>query len=550
MSEKESQILAMYDVRGIQNYIFRTTKLKDAIGASYIVETIIQDALSEASQTAKNNNEKFKEITIDLQWENEDSIIKYNGEDSDVQVLYIGGGNAYVLYSSDELCHYVNRIMSKYVLEHTYSLQLAIATYKKTGDYADDYRKLNEEMNRIKADMIDSRPIGTLPVMAMEYQTGLPVFGKDENDIWMSKETELKREAEDIIRPKKNHDSERRRFDSYIEKGVDSTLSVIHIDGNNMGLRIRELIKDEKDYISAVNSMRHISHNINWSYKNVFEQMQKRFNTYINPKTKKNDYYVLKVLVAGDDLTYVCNGAIAIATVQYFVREITKHCMNENMEGEDLNKYGFSVCAGIAYIRSHFPFSIGYEVAESCCASAKERAKEKAENGKIGNFFDFQFCKNIQAKDIKDIRRSEYHTASGENLMIRPYGFESGDYYDFEHLRKAIQGFESSDDNDFKHLREEIQGSNNKIIPRTVSKKLRNIYPLGKNEVNQFVTFLNSRNRKLPAMNEEEISLSHMYIEDGEKVYARYYDALELMDDYIDLEVIEIRRQQNDYSEV
>ena len=40
MSENDSKVLVMYDVRGIQNYIFRTTKLKDAIGASVLVENI------------------------------------------------------------------------------------------------------------------------------------------------------------------------------------------------------------------------------------------------------------------------------------------------------------------------------------------------------------------------------------------------------------------------------------------------------------------------------------------------------------------------------
>lgn len=38
-------VLAMYDVRGIQKYIFRTAKVQDATGASAIVEDIILEAL-------------------------------------------------------------------------------------------------------------------------------------------------------------------------------------------------------------------------------------------------------------------------------------------------------------------------------------------------------------------------------------------------------------------------------------------------------------------------------------------------------------------------
>ena len=38
------KVLAMYDVRGIQNYIYRTPHIKDAMGASIIIEDIIVNA--------------------------------------------------------------------------------------------------------------------------------------------------------------------------------------------------------------------------------------------------------------------------------------------------------------------------------------------------------------------------------------------------------------------------------------------------------------------------------------------------------------------------
>ena len=41
------KVLAMYDVRGIQNYIYRTPHIKDAMGASIIIEDIIVNALED-----------------------------------------------------------------------------------------------------------------------------------------------------------------------------------------------------------------------------------------------------------------------------------------------------------------------------------------------------------------------------------------------------------------------------------------------------------------------------------------------------------------------
>ena len=41
----EQQVLAMYDVRGIQSYIFKSNAAKEIVGASALVEKIITDGL-------------------------------------------------------------------------------------------------------------------------------------------------------------------------------------------------------------------------------------------------------------------------------------------------------------------------------------------------------------------------------------------------------------------------------------------------------------------------------------------------------------------------
>lgn len=82
------------------------------------------------------------------------------------------------------------------------------------------------------------------------------------------------------------------------------------------------------------------------------------------------------MIVAGDDITYVCNAHIALETVRYYSEQISGLMMvSEESTQENIKKYGFSICAGIAYIGSHFPFYTAYEVAEACCASAKGEAK-------------------------------------------------------------------------------------------------------------------------------------------------------------------------------
>lgn len=535
MGVEQTKVLAMYDVKGIQKYIFRTAKVKDAIGASAIVENIIEDALKHAVDKLR--------LTADLQWSNDDGILPYEPEDKDVQVLYVGGGNAYIICRDRELCLQVNQHMAKYVIEHTYSLQLAVAMTDVSGDYAADYDDLMKNMNDVKANMVMSRPLGALPVMKLELKTGYPVSAKSAED--ESTESLLKKETDRKVRNEIG--TAIKKFDNYAtKKGVDSTLAVVHIDGNNMGLRIRKVISGIHDYEQAVNKMREISYNINSSYKKVFEQMQDFFNenagkheTY---KEKMNDNFILKVLVAGDDITYVCNGKIAIATVEYYCRNIAGYAMIDSETSdraareENLKDYGFSVCAGIAYIGSHFPFHVGYEVAEACCGSAKESAKkeENKDGERIGNWMDFQICKNVQAKDLKTMREREYVTSGGESLVNRPYFISTKtDGALSEHAKKryALDRLKSG----ILFFQDENK------LPRSFAKTLRNTYPLGEMKTQMFYEFLGSRNWKMPDQEQDHTQESLYYVHEGQeqKKYAKWYDALEMMDYYIDLDVLE-----------
>ena len=512
-------VLVMYDVRGIQEYIFRTAKLRDAIGASAIVEDIVEDALKDAGGLGNR---------MQLQWYDEkNGPLDYReNEADDIQVLYIGGGNAFVVFSSRELAVRVNKRMAKYVIDKTYSLQLATAIVDKTDNYQKDFRNIRLEMDRIKENMVVSKPIGAMPVMQVEKKTGYPLTKewKDRGkETVSSTEAKLKAEAGIEKRKLEEKGSAYSRLEKYIsEKGRDSMLAVVHIDGNNMGLRIREQTESLDTYEEAVSKMREISYNINHSYKEVFEEMENDFNTFAKkPKGKENNYFVMKVLTAGDDITYVCNASIAVATVEYFSRHISEKGMVK--ASNDNFQYRFSVCGGIAFFRSHFPFDIAYEVAEACCESAKRRAKDPAnmDGNLIGNWFDFQFCQNVQSMNLERIRQKEYKTAGGESLQLRPY---------FISVEEMHSGFDKVKEKPYtlEKLKEYVGAlvDGNKM-PRSFAKRLRNTYPLGRSEAEAFDAFLKSRGTMLPEV---------LYTKaDGEEC-ATFYDAAEIMDYFLTLD--------------
>ena len=527
-----SQKLVMYDVIGIQNYIFRTAKMRDAIGASYIVENIIEEALEYAAK------KEGSECSCDLKWYMEKGTGGQAGPLSfdetnikNIQVLYIGGGNAYVIFDSQMRAERVSKRMAKYVLDKTYSLMLAVAMANKTDDYSGDYEKLSKEMDRVKARMVVSKPLGSLPVMDVEIKTGFPISKRNARNEQVSTESWLKEEA--VEKKRQNLKKRDKILDNLIDgKNVDSMLAVVHIDGNNMALRIKKLINRVKDYSEAVNLMREISYRISSTYKTVFEDMKAYFddNSLYTGKFEDKllkDLFVMCLITAGDDITYICNAKIALATVEYFFREITKYSMYDNKDEDDPNQYVFSVCAGISYFKSHFPFDVAYDVAEACCKIAKDRAKKitlkTGADELVGNWFDFQFCRSVQCRDLERIRNEQYMTAGGEQLLRRPYYVSVADFERFE--GKVPENLKYST---FIRDMKKYVLDTKKNIPRSYVKELRDTYPLGREQVGVLRSFLMSRNRSLP---------ENLYFKsEGEETEtALLYDALEVADYFISL---------------
>lgn len=567
------RILAMYDVRGIQKYIYATSKLKDAMGASVLIDNIITRALIRACKELKDEME-IRGTEIEWVTEDESRPKPYDHENAkDVQVLYIGGGNAFVSFRDEDLCIEINKKMAKYIIEKTYSLQLAVAYIPMTEDYAADYKAIFDKMNQVKSDMTVTRPLGTLPIMCAELKTGLPVVellddNKSKTVREMSRETYLKWNTKNR---ESKEDALDKILDNYAMRGQDSRIAVIHIDGNNMGLRIRKLIENITDYQKAVTYMRQISYNIKYSYQNTFDKMRAVFEEKdMGDKLKR---FVRKVVVAGDDITYVCNAYIAMETVEWFCKRISQLTMNAGLKNNDsaefrdcdIQEYGFSVCAGIAYMHSHFPFGTAYEVAESCCDQAKKAAKSEFNKAyykvtgegeyktisqkeylagireqsdktmssypyyfeKTGNFFDFQICKNVQCLDLQKIRGKEYVTASGENLLIRPYYISMPSEDDPLNQVNAYIAEKTPRYNNYEWLKESIAYfSNTDKIPRSFAKKIRNTYSLGKSQIGLLAAFLDSRGWRMP---DGQKCSDNMYLGDGEKI-ARWYDALEIVD--------------------
>lgn len=494
----------MYDVRGIQDYIFKTNYAKEVVGASELVDSIIVDGLNEYIEAL----EKEERNNYMTDWKNDPHNEFLENENIVMQVMYIGGGNAYVLFRDknkegkesekevEEIYHAVNRFLGKYVLEKTYSLNLAVAVCEKSDLYAEDYKNVNEKMREIKAKMPNAKPMGALPFMARDSITGYPISDiRKEHD-------EKKRYCTEALLKRDNFpkDESEKVFDNMVtQKGDDSNLAICHIDGNSMGLMIKNTMENVKSYSDAISKMRTLSTDIDTSFSKIFDKMVE-YMEWLTPKVKKDAKHKLyrKIIVAGDDITFICNARLARSAVEFFLESIVKE--------------GYSACAGIAYFNSHFPFSDAYKVAEECCGSAKKRAKEvehRGEKDSIGCYMDFQICTNVRAANLGAYRKKHYTTKDGEGQFIaRPY------YVPSKTEREKLN--QKNEVYSINHLKEWLQKFNDeKFMARNKAKKLTNVIPEGLHGIKMYLQFLKYRG---------------VFMDNPEEQYRYWYDALEIMD--------------------
>ena len=173
-------ILAMYDIRGKQDFIYKSNKIREIVGGSYLIRDCFDDCLFPAARDCSEKGifsyrrKKKKEDTDDFTVEHFKKRLEegYIGE-----VIYDGGGNFFVLYKNADIYREVNRRFYRALLAHTYSLRV-LTTYidpVNFEDYRGDQRRLYDRHR--KREQMESmiHPVNTLPIVQTDYRTSLPL---------------------------------------------------------------------------------------------------------------------------------------------------------------------------------------------------------------------------------------------------------------------------------------------------------------------------------------------------------------------------------------
>jgi hypothetical protein len=538
------KLAVLYDVTGIQDYIFSSAKLKENIGASIavknVLDTFLKDSIKSVCTNASTNWDEYPEIKI-------------REQDLDAEIVYIGGGNAMAIFKEKDMYKNVNRLLAKKILEETGGDIKVVSSVLDTNlaDFKRDRRNLVKQLSENKFKRIHSSPLQCIAITREGETDGLPAqFCEKENNRreYISFPASRKRKFEkdesfESIIPLPGYLQYPKEFDHLGQKEGDNHIAVVHIDGNNMGGKLKK--------INSYEDMKAFSVQTNQAYKQAMQDIIEKLKAaskdgdfFHRLKLKDADhgkYFLpLRVIVLnGDDVTFVTDGRIGIPLAEAFLNQINGQIIRVG----DL-EIPLSACAGAAVIKSHFPFYRAYQLAEELCAYAKQKGKILAkidrggnEEKEIGCWLDFHIVYSGVTTDLNLLRKRLYNVRGMEkpkSLEFKEPGARSGLELARYHL--LWRPWCIAGDCDSKYRWDQLKTQilfpfqNTYQWPRSRLKKLRNESIKSKADIDVLIEEIKSRDVELPEFA-------------GEREYFRaydrqtpYFDALELLDFYIDIQ--------------
>ena len=202
---------------------------------------------------------------------------------------------------------------------------------------------------------------------------------------------------------------------SFQEISTTNYLAIVHIDGNRVGSRIRDLKEkipsDQEDFFGHWGLLEAMLHSLRVGLRKAVCEAVK--NVFRDQGTQQNKVPLRLLMLGGDDLTLVCEATLALPFVCELARQVRE--TTRQLEGGEL-----TLGAGVAIVQDSFPFYRAYDLAEQLTRSAKRLA---ASIGSLedGNVVDWIITSEGWHGDIETTRRENSLRDGNLILSNKPY---------------------------------------------------------------------------------------------------------------------------------
>jgi len=406
----------LIDTVSIQKYIYSSNKLKENIGASFIVEDIYIGLMK------KSLIEVFgRDYPLDAWYSDKNySFQMQNNASLEFEVGYIGGGNALLFFKEEAKLKHFTRDWTRNLLVGYPGINTAMAC-KEYSIENDDFKKyldaMFEMLRKNKNENLLNTVVNKMNISAdcklSDYAAEV-VYHDSEGSSFISKLSKVKLEKADDSKMKIKEmcllKESKWEFTNKInelwQKEGENYVALVHIDGNNMGTKFQEC-KSLKD-------IRKLSHDIYTITQNSFKKlinyvieksdMLINTNHFDDEKTRMNKdnkipLPIRSIVIGGDDITFICNAKLGMHLAEKFI---------DSWISDDESYPDLSACAGIAIIKSKYPFYRAYHLCENLCSEAKKHARKNSELIPNSNWLNYYILQNATSKDIEEFKTSHF----------------------------------------------------------------------------------------------------------------------------------------------
>jgi hypothetical protein len=447
--------LTVIGTSGIQRYIFGSNNLKHNIGASSLVHKATHDWVYEKLIELGSTNVTDRG-TIDK------SQIESHNLNS--ELVYAGGGNAVILFRTPELADQFTKGFTWKVLQVAPGLEVIVA--HREFDWQNEIlpqvvQTAMDDLSRKKVDRVSSSPMLGLGVTADCQFTGLPAVDKDEEERRISPEILAKIREADSAHKKLVKKLELpslydipKDFDEFGRtRGESSYIAVVHTDGNGMGKRVQGIAdsytspEQNREYIQAIRAFsQSIQKVVEKALKSTVQQLidavdeNHSIREVIELPVRSEDGKELlpfrPIVFGGDDVTFVCDGRLGLTLTEFYLRQFTSQRLTD---GEP--PYAR---AGIAVVKTHYPFARAYALAGELAKSAKNYIINQTAGEKDLTALDWHFAVGGLVLGLQEIRQREYTMERPNDLLMRPLRLgppEGADWHSWQVFQDLVRGF-------------------------------------------------------------------------------------------------------------
>lgn len=403
-------------VQGIQQFIFQSTELAEIAEASAIVDAICKSFFAECLYGRPVDEEQMLQDYKD-------------------HLIVNAAGNVKVILNEDDcrrVCLTFRKMISDLVPGITVSQ--AVVPLPDNGQLNGELIDKLEQKLRIQRNMIPrNAALGMMGTLRCR-KTGLPAvaWSKDEA---VDKATLTKHEGKkggrgvrDLCNMAFGSQFRSNQLPYNIEdiEGIQKWVAIIHADGNGLGQVVRRVGHDTEKFPVFSRRLDQATRN---SVRDTFNELVGAGKIVMEKDGKPQVLPIRPVVLGGDDVTVICRADLAMDFVNILCRkfeEQTKDLLGDII-GNNVFESGenyLTLCAGIAFIKSNYPFHFGYHLAEELCSVAKKDARSQVKDENtclIPACAAFHKIQDSFVESYSDICVRELSLSGSRSFMNGPY---------------------------------------------------------------------------------------------------------------------------------